>query len=256
MNFDFLTHDYQVQIGFDYGKSAVLIPNGRDDFDIVQMEWGFLPQYIRTREEAFKMRNGYKTASGIWKEPMLTLNAKAEELLKPGKIFREAALHRRCLILSTGFYEWRHVKGINKRTGKELKTAVKYPYHIGLKNREYFYIAAIYEPWTDIDTEEHVNTCAMITTEANDLMKVIHNTKNRQPAILTDELACEWLLGDLDEERVSEIARFQIPAHEMEACTVCKDFKSSNNPSEPFVYDELLPLDGSGDTLSHQPSLF
>jgi hypothetical protein len=41
-NYDFLSRD--LQIGFDYNQNAVLkrIPE-KEDFDIVQMEWGFIP---------------------------------------------------------------------------------------------------------------------------------------------------------------------------------------------------------------------
>ncbi|RTZ49304.1 hypothetical protein EJ377_01015 [Chryseobacterium arthrosphaerae] len=53
-------------------------------------------------------------------------------------MFRKAALQRRCLILSSEFYEWRHLYRLNKRTNQPLKTADKYPYHIGLKNKDYF----------------------------------------------------------------------------------------------------------------------
>lgn len=58
------------------------------------------------------------------------LNAIPEEMLAKGKIYRNAALHRRRLILSSRFYEWRHVNRINKRTGEPLKTVDKFPYFI------------------------------------------------------------------------------------------------------------------------------
>jgi len=32
------------------------------------------------------------------------------------------------------------------------------------------------------------------------------------PTILTEDLACEWLFGDLAEERITEIASYQFPA--------------------------------------------
>ena len=45
--YDFLTHD--LNIGFEYGLNAVLKPMpDKEDFDIVQMEWGFIPHYIIT----------------------------------------------------------------------------------------------------------------------------------------------------------------------------------------------------------------
>ena len=40
---------------------------------------------------------------------------------------KDAALHRRCLIPSTGFFEWMHVQVVGK-SGKLLKTPEKFPY--------------------------------------------------------------------------------------------------------------------------------
>lgn len=202
--------------GFDYGMSAVLKPlPGKRDFELVKMEWGFIPSYLKTREDVYKMRHGYKDAQGRFKPPITTLNAVSEEVLLPGKIYRDAALHRRCLVLSSGFREWQHVYRNNKRTGLPLKTPDKIPHDIRLKNREYFFMAGIWQPWTDKATGEYVESFAILTTAANPLMEVIHNSKKRMPTILPDDLAAEWIFGNLTETRISEIARFQIAGEEM-----------------------------------------
>ena len=241
-NYDFLNKP--LQIGFEYAPHAVLkrIPN-QQDFEIVEMEWGFIPSYIQTRDQAKKMRFGYKDDAGVFHPMILTLNAVSEELIQPRKIFREAALQRRCLVLSTGFFEWRHVFPMNKKTGKPLKTVLKYPYHIKLKNRDYFFMAGIWQPWTDKATGEYVETFAVVTTKANPLMEQIHNSKKRMPTILNDDLAWEWLFGDLDEKRISEIAQTQYPAADMEACTISKDFRDALDPAEPFMYEDLPALE-------------
>lgn len=85
------------------------------------MEWGFIPFYLKTREDVSKMRFGYKDNTGKFHPGFNLLNAVSEELLKPGKVYRDAALKRRCLVLSTGFYEWRHIYTLNKRTGQPLR---------------------------------------------------------------------------------------------------------------------------------------
>ena len=69
-------------------------------------------------------------------------------------------------------------------------------------------------------------------------MKQIHNSKERQPTILTEALAWEWLLGDLSEDRIKEIGQFQLPANEMEAYTLPKDFREALDPTAPFEYSE------------------
>ena len=235
--------DQDIQEGFAYGPSAVLKPNDmKNNFDIVQIEWGFIPSYLKTREDVKKMRLGYKDATGKYHPPLTTLNAKGEELLLPGKMYRDASLHRRCLVLSTGFYEWRHVFPANKRTGQPVKTAVKYPYYIHLKEQEYFYMAGIWQPWTDRQTGEYVETLSIVTTDANYIMKQIHNSKNRMPVILSDELAWEWMMDDLPESRITEIATSQFPAENMQAYTIEKEFRTALDPTKAFAYEDLPAL--------------
>jgi putative SOS response-associated peptidase YedK len=241
-NYDFLSKD--LQVGFDYGMNAVLKREPeKQDFDIVQMQWGFNPPYLKTREDVSKMRNGYKDANGKFRPGIITLNAVCEEILLPGKIYRDAALKRRCLVLSTGFFEWRHIFPLNKKTGLPLKTAIKYPYYISLKDKGYFYMAGIWQPWTDKSTGEYVETFAVVTTKANKLMEQVHNSKKRMPTILNDDLAYEWLFGDLDEKRISEIAAIQYPAEAMEACTIAKDFREVLEPTKPFEYEDVPALE-------------
>lgn len=240
--YDFLSGD--LQIGFDYGLNAVLKRHpDEEDFDIVQMEWGFIPHYLTTRDDVSKMRYGYKDASGKFRPPMITLNAVGEDLLAPGKIYREAALKRRCLVLSTGFFEWRHIYPLNKRTGRPVKTANKYPYYISLKNQGYFFMAGIWQPWTDKSTGEFVESFAIVTTKANPLMEQIHNSKKRMPVILDEESAWEWLFDEIDEKRILEIATSQYPAANMQACTIAKDFRESLEPAGEFKYEDVPALE-------------
>ncbi|MDB5199231.1 MAG: response-associated peptidase [Chitinophagaceae bacterium] len=246
-NYDFLNRD--LQIGFDYGMNAVCkaIP-GKEDFDLVEMEWGFLPdswfrQPIDTREKAERFRKGFPNIAGKMEPGITTLNAMAEELLLPGKIYRESALERRCLVPSHGFFEWRHLYGTNKRTGQPLKTPKKIPYHISLKGKNYFYIAGIWKQWTDKVTGECVDTFALVTTKANKIMEQIHNSKMRMPTILNEDLGYEWMFGKLDEKRISEIAVTQYPAEEMQACTIAKDFREALEPAKEFQYEDVPALE-------------
>lgn len=239
-NYDFLSRD--LQIGFDYSANAVLKPmEGVEDFEIVKMEWGFLPGYWKTREDANNWRKGFMD-KGQFKQ-MLTLNAVCEEILQPNKIYRDAALKRRCLVLSTGFFEWRHIFPPNKKTGKPVKTAVKYPYYITVKDKPYFFMAGIWQPWTDKATGEYVESFAIVTTTANKLMEQVHNSKRRMPTILNEDLAYEWMFGKLDENRILEIAKTQYPAEEMEACTIEKSFRESLEPTKPFSYEDVPALE-------------
>jgi putative SOS response-associated peptidase YedK len=111
-----------------------------------------------------------------------------------------------------------------------------------LIRQPYFFIAGVWQTWTDKDTGEIVDTFALCTTKANKLMEQVHNSKKRQPTILTEDLAYEWIFSDLTEQRITEIATFQIPAEEMQACPIAKDFKEALDPTAAFEYSDLPAL--------------
>jgi len=211
-----------VQNGFDYSLWPVIRPNAECGTEVVLMEWGLIPDYVYTREAVEQSRRTYNG-----------LNAIGEELLEK-RMYKDAAANRRCVVLSSGFYEWRHLPRIGKN-GQPLKTVDKYPYYIKLKGRDVFFMAGIWQPWKDPETDTTVNSFALVTTKANSLMEQIHNSKKRMPLILTDELAAEWI-SDIPQQRIKEIATFQIPAEEMEAYTIQKNFRESQEPL-PFTYD-------------------
>jgi len=223
--------------GFSNKPVAVLIPNGdKTNFDIVQMEWGIIAPFIPNRQEA-----------EIFKRKFTTLNAKVENLFtnEAGKrsMWASAVKKGRCLVLSTGFFEWRHIYRNHAKTGLPLKTPDKFPYYINVKGAPYFFFAGIYQGWTDKETGEYVNTVAVITTKANPLMEQVHNSKKRMPTILNDELAWEWMMTELSDERITEIASTQYDAKEMEVCTISPQFQGLLNPAEPYEYADLPALE-------------
>jgi len=228
-----------VQYGFDYLDWPVLKPiAGRRDFEVVNMDWEFRPFWVNDMEEMQLIRKGIDPKTRKQGQPIPWLNAKGETLTT-SPMFKEAALQRRCLVLTSGFMEWRHHFPIGKK-GKVLKTAEKYPYHISVKsNRDYFFLDGIYNPWTDRSTGETMNTFAIVTTAANDVMKMIHNSKNRMPTILPDDIAEQWLVGNLTEDDITAFATYQFPSEQMEYHTIKKDFLKLEDPCEPCLYAEL-----------------
>lgn len=227
--------------GFDYAPWPVIKPSADgNDWELVAMEWGFVPSYLCNRDEVAKFRNGYKDANGIFHTGYTTLNVVGEEMLQK-KMFRDAALKNRCLVLSSGFYEHRHVAQMGKR-GMPLKTPVKYPYHITLPGHNYFLMAGIYNTWTDQQTGETIDSFAIVTTKANNLMKQVHNSKQRMPTILPETLAEEWTEPGLSQERIMQLATNQYLAEKMRAATVAKDFLNAVDPAVPFAYEGLAEL--------------
>lgn len=231
-----------IQKGFEYSNWPVIKASADGkDWDIVPMEWGFLPSHVQNEESVKRWRFGYKDDRGVFSKPYITLNAIGEEILDKSKMFRPAAKSRRCLILSSGFYEHRHVIVMGKR-GKPLKTPEKFPYHITVKGKDIFMMAGIWNPMVDAQTGERRETFAIVTTAANKLMEQVHNSKKRMPVIFTDEQADRWLDNDLTEKEIHELATVQYPSHLMEAYPIQKSFLEEENPNEPFVYPELPEL--------------
>jgi putative SOS response-associated peptidase YedK len=106
----------------------------------------------------------------------LLINARAEGIeTKPS--FRGAVRHRRCIVPASGFYEWGR-----QGTGKQ-------PYFVRPAEDEVFALAGIWE-----HREEQqggtLETVAIITTSANELMRPIHD---RMPVILGKEDVAAWI---------------------------------------------------------------
>lgn len=125
----------------------------------VSMRWGFIPHWYK------KPNDG----------PLL-INARAETVAeKPA--FRQAARTRRCLIPSTGFYEW-----TKDADGNRL------PWYIYPRDQQPLVFAGLWQPW-ERDGEQHV-TCAIVTTGATEKMAQIHH---RQPVTLGPDDWALWL---------------------------------------------------------------
>ncbi|MEN9952120.1 MAG: hypothetical protein RLZZ520_388 [Bacteroidota bacterium] len=217
-----------VTSGFEFTQWPIIKEN-QSSIDLVleMAHWEFIPSWINNTKELETSR-----------EKFTTLNAKGENLLE-SKMYRDATLKRRCIVLSSGFYEWRHYKPI----GTKKENA--YPYFITIKGKPVFFMAGIYQPWTDKNTGETIDSFAIVTTAANDLMSKVHNKKKRMPTILSEILAHEWLQEGLIESRIKKIANFQLANEDMEAISIRKDFKTAVHPQEKFVYAELPSLDQS-----------
>jgi putative SOS response-associated peptidase YedK len=137
-----------------------------------KLKWGLVPSWSKDAA----------TSKGL-------INARAETLTeKPS--FREASKSRRCIIPTSGFYEW-----------KKKETGAKQPFYFYLKDKEIFGFAGLWEEWLDRQTGELLETCTIITTEANDILKPIHD---RMPVILKSESYDEWL-----DAKVKDINRLQ-----------------------------------------------
>ncbi|HOW41576.1 MAG TPA: SOS response-associated peptidase [Bacteroidales bacterium] len=131
------------------------------------LKWGLIPSWTKSMEDASEIR-------------IKTFNARSESISsKPS--FSASFKSRRCIVPVRGFYEWQHV-------GKE-----KIPWYIYRADGALMSLAGLYDEWVESKSGETFTTFTVITTDANQLMAEIHNTKKRMPAILEKEMEADWL---------------------------------------------------------------
>ena len=125
---------------------------------LVGMRWGFIPHW-------YKEENG---------GPLL-INARAETVAeKPA--FKAACRERRCLILATGFYEW-----TKDEAGNRL------PWYFRRRDGGPVAFAGLWQSW---GREAPQDTCAIVSTGANEEVSVLHH---RMPLILEPDEVALWL---------------------------------------------------------------
>ena len=166
-------------------------------------KWGLVPRWAKDESIGNKL-----------------INARAETLSeKPS--FRDAFRSRRCIVPASGFYEWMRVaKG------------AKQPFYFYLKDKTIFGFAGLWEERLDKETGELTETCTIITTEANEVLKPIHE---RMPVILISEHYDFWL-----DEKVKDTEKLKnllvpYPAKEMDSHAVSRSVNSPAADSEELT---------------------
>jgi putative SOS response-associated peptidase YedK len=137
---------------------AVRQPAGRDRPELVSLKWGLVPGWADDPAMGNRM-----------------INARAETAAeKPA--FRSAFRQRRCLVLADGFYEW-------QKLGKK-----KQPHYFRLWDGSPFAFAGLWEHWER--DGKVIESCAVLTTAANELVRPLHD---RMPVILAPGDFERWL---------------------------------------------------------------
>ena len=169
---------------------------------LAMFKWGLIPFWAKDPSIGHKM-----------------INARAETVdEKPS--FKTCLQRKRCLVVADGFYEW-------KKEG-----ATKRPYRITLKNKELFGFAGLWDTWKS-PTGEIVNSCSIITTTPNGLMKPIHN---RMPVILPRDVEPVWLDQSITDSYFLKSLLTPYPANLMIAYEVSAFVNSvKNNGPECLV---------------------
>lgn len=127
--------------------------------ELALLRWGLIPSW--SKDPAIGNR---------------LINARSETAReKPS--FRNAFRRRRCLIPSSGFYEWQR-----RERGKQ-------PYFVRMRDGRLFAFAGLWDRWESPDGGA-VETCTILTTSANAVLAPIHD---RMPVIVPPTGYALWL---------------------------------------------------------------
>jgi putative SOS response-associated peptidase YedK len=134
--------------------------NAAGERELVQVRWGLVPRWAKDPSIGAKM-----------------INARGETVAtKP--TFNTAFRRHRCLLPADGFYEWQ---------ARAMRP--KQPMRVGMKDGSVFGLAGLYERWLSPEGEP-LDTCTILTSEANALLKSVHD---RMPVIIPPDAYEQWL---------------------------------------------------------------
>jgi putative SOS response-associated peptidase YedK len=183
------------------------IPNSGDR-ELVLLHWGLIPSWSKDPALGARM-----------------INARAETVAdKPA--FRAPFRRRRCLIPADGFYEWQKVNG------------QKQPFYIHPQDAgQAFAFAGLWDHWDGGDRGP-IESCTILTTDANDLVRPLHN---RMPVILDPADFDLWLdPGVQNAEAVRPLLR-RYPAEAMACYPVGRYVNNPRNDGP----DCIAPVEGA-----------
>ncbi len=141
------------------------------------VRWGFIPYWAKDP-----------------KKLPLMINARSEDVIeKPA--FRAAMRHRRVLVPTSGFYEW-----------KKLGPKQTQPYWVRPKDGGVIAFAGVMETWHEPGGSE-IDTAAILTTAANDDLRPIHD---RMPVVINQQDFSRWL--DCRNQEPRDVAELMRPA--------------------------------------------
>ncbi|MBW8683047.1 SOS response-associated peptidase family protein [Chitinophaga rhizophila] len=188
-------------------QSADVIVRHKERLLLGEMEWGVHPIF-ETDKTAFHRRR------------LSMVNARQEKLLDPDSFWHNQGLVKNpVLIPATRIYEHRHIDTWSSHV----------PYAINTNHQpeeEYFYIPGIYQVYETIQPNGQrikVSGFAMITTEANQTMRYIHNhgeNKHRMPLFVPLEMAKQWVSPTRTFGDFKAIINYRLPAEDLSYYTV------------------------------------
>ena len=157
-------------------SSDILVVRERKGVPGAEMiKWGLVPSWAKDPSIGNRMAN-VRTDTALEKTS-----------------FRSAMQKRRCLIPADVFFEWQDVPGQKRRK----------PHAVAFLDGEIFALGGLWEAWRAKEGAEWLITCAILTTEPNELLAPIHD---RMPVILKPQDYEAWLNPETRIEDVKRLA--------------------------------------------------
>lgn len=182
-------------------KIAAIRQNGDGQNRLDFIRWGLIPPWADDMSIGFKM-----------------INARSETVHEKHS-FRHAIRHRRCLIPTSGFFEW----------VEEGKT--KKPLYVHMKDNSPMVFAGLWESWKSPE-KEVVESCTILTTASNSLIAPLHE---RMPVILHPQEYNHWLDREItDPEKLKSLYQ-SYPADLMEMWPVSQQVNSPKIDSPELI---------------------
>lgn len=147
-------------------SSDILVVRERKGVTEAEMiRWGLVPSWAKDPSIGNRMAN-----------------VRSDTALEKSS-FRAPMQKRRCLIPADVFFEWQDVPGQKRRK----------PHAVAMLKGEPFALGGLWEAWRSKENGEWLITCAILTTEPNELLAPIHD---RMPVIIRPEDYRAWVDPD------------------------------------------------------------
>jgi putative SOS response-associated peptidase YedK len=180
--------------------AAVRIDPQGHEREFTALRWGLIPSWADDPALGNRM-----------------INARSDTVAdKPA--FRHAFKAKRCLIVADGFYEWMKLDGR------------KQPHFIHLKDDRPFAFAGLWDRWDK--GGEPIESCTIITTDANELMAPIHD---RMPVIIPKADYDLWLDPAIKDSRKLQPLLSPFDPDEMDAYPVSTLVNRPSNDVERCI---------------------
>lgn len=187
------------------GELLAAIRSGSGARIAEKMRFGLIPKWAKDMKIGFS-----------------TFNARADSVGNKPAFSGPWKRGQRCLVVTDGFYEWRK--------------SDKQPFAIAMADDSPMVMAGLWDEWW-LPGQERLRSCAIITTEANVAMGVLHD---RMPVILAEANWAKWLGEEPASEGELKALLEPCPSERIKLWAVGKNVGNVRNDGPELVQPTLV----------------